>query len=221
MRKMLHSKKRQILLLISKQGLIIALLMSASMSAISQVQYHAVGLYSGPKIVSKQATVNSVVKPTASENLSVSPSNLLTTGTWTALTSPSHYGNNGVCLLLSDGRVLCHTGAVSTGDIYDILTPDIHGSYINGTWSVSAQSQRWRYAFSSDVLKDGRVYVGGGEYGTDGTQNGSHAEVYNPVTNTWAAETTPGQVISDGNSEILPDGRILQALLYDFADLKH
>ena len=217
---MLRSQTLQRSSLIIRQGLIIALFIAASIPAISQQQHYAMGLYQGHKTIIK-ATVHSVIKSTVSKNTSVSQSNPLTTGTWTALTAPSQHGNSGICLLLSDGRVLCHTGDVNTGDIYDILTPDVHGSYINGTWSVSAESQRWRYAFSSDVLKDGRVYVGGGEYGTDGTQNGSHAEVYDPVTNTWAAETTPGQVISDGNSEILPDGRVLQALLYDFGDLKH
>jgi hypothetical protein len=58
------------------------------------------------------------------------------------------------------------------------------------------------------VLPDGRVYVCGGEYGT----GGSTGEVYNPKTNTWTP--TPGpfpNVISDANSEILPNGNVLQA----------
>ncbi|MBL0012211.1 MAG: hypothetical protein IPP30_00135 [Flavobacterium sp.] len=58
-------------------------------------------------------------------------------------------------------------------------------------------------------FKDGRVYVAGGEYGT-GLQK---AEVYDPVANTWTAAPSPGVNISDANSAILEDGRVLQALV--------
>jgi hypothetical protein len=63
------------------------------------------------------------------------------------------------------------------------------------------------------MLMDGRVYVAGGEYGTDGYQLGAHSEVYNPLTNVWTACPLEGNVISDANSEILPDGTVLQALV--------
>lgn len=180
--------------------------------------HHAMNLHPAPaKIQNNLSSSASVFSSQQSATLQSTAA----VGSWTSLTNLSPHSNDGACLLLSDGRVLCHSSAVTSGDIYDILTPDIHGSYINGTWSQSAVSQRQRYAFSSEVLQDGRVYVGGGEYGTDGEQQGAHAEVYDPVTNTWALETTPGHIISDGNSEILPDGRILQALLYDFKNMKH
>src|SRR5438046_3116482 len=73
---------------------------------------------------------------------------------WTKIVANAPHSNYGVMLLMSDGRVLCHTTAGTVGDIYDILTPDIHGSYINGTWSSSAESHVWRYAFASQVLMD-------------------------------------------------------------------
>ena len=49
--------------------------------------------------------------------------------------------------------------------------------------------------------------MAGGEYGT----GKPYAEVYNPLTNVWTATPSPGANISDANSEILADGRILQA----------
>ena len=54
------------------------------------------------------------------------------------------------------------------------LTPDIHGSYVNGSWTNLTSMHCNRTWYSSDVLRDGRVFVAGGEYG-DGTTN---AEVY-------------------------------------------
>ncbi len=139
-------------------------------------------------------------------------------GTWTPLANIAPDPNNGVMMLMSDGTVICHTtsgGTTGDGTIWDKLTPDASGSYINGTWSQTAPMIVDRYAFSSAVLKDGRVYAAGGEYGLDGTQNGWHGEVYNPVTNTWNAAlgTNSNNVMSDGNCKILENGKILQALV--------
>ena len=125
---------------------------------------------------------------------------------WTPLTNTAPHPNGGGMLLLSDGTVLAHT---SSYGIYDKLTPDIHGSYINGTWTSIAPMNKTRFYYSSQILKDGRVYVAGGEYGT----GGSSGETYDPLTNVWTNTPSQGQCISDANSEILEDGRVLQALV--------
>ncbi len=129
-------------------------------------------------------------------------------GTWTALSHLSPNYNGGVMLLLTDGTVIAKTtyggiGGVA-GNNWDKLTPDASGSYANGTWSSIAPMINDRLYFSSWVMSDGRVYVGGGEYGA-----GTGAEIYNPKANTWTSLTTPGAYFSDGNSENLPDGKIL------------
>ena len=71
-----------------------------------------------------------------------------------------------------------------------------------------------RLFFSSAVLKDGRVFVAGGEYGTGGAK----AEIYDPVSNIWTQVDPPaalldptqnGQSFKDSSSELLPDGRII------------
>ncbi len=75
----------------------------------------------------------------------------------------------GTALLLTDGTVIAHeendqAGNVATNKWYK-LTPDINGSYINGTWSQIA-SMAANYGplfFASAVLPDGRVIVEGGE----------------------------------------------------------
>ncbi|MBK9731272.1 MAG: T9SS type A sorting domain-containing protein [Chitinophagaceae bacterium] len=133
-------------------------------------------------------------------------------GTWTAITALAPHSSGGGMLLLSDGTVLVKStsgGTDGIGSTYDKLTPNSSGSYINGTWSSIASMAKTRLYYSSQVLKDGRVYVAGGEYGT----GGSSGEVYNPLTNTWTSTPAPGSTVSDANSEILEDGRILQALV--------
>lgn len=132
-------------------------------------------------------------------------------GIWSQVTNLAPNASGGLMLLLSDGTVMAKSsaGGASYGNIWNKLTPDIHGSYINGTWSAMAPMIDTRLYFSSQVLKDGRVYVAGGEYGT-GLQK---AEVYNPLTNVWTAAPSQTQNISDANSEILDDGRVLQALV--------
>ena len=67
------------------------------------------------------------------------------------------------------------------------LTPDIHGSYINGTWSPIASTRYTRLFYSSDVLTSGNVYVAGGEYGT----GRDRAEMYNPLNDTWTEIPRP------------------------------
>ena len=139
-------------------------------------------------------------------------------GTWTAVTRQAPDANNGVMVLLTDGRVMCHStagGNLGDGTIWDILTPDATGSYVNGTWTQSAAMTQERYSFPAAILNNGYVYAAGGEYGTDGTQAGWHIEVYNPLTNTWTEATGPtsAKTISDGSCNILDNGDILQALV--------
>jgi hypothetical protein len=141
------------------------------------------------------------------------------TGTWAKVTTLAPHDNMGVMLLLTDGTVLVHNSSgPGDGTGWDKLTPDAYGSYVHGTWSSVASMHYDRLFFPSQVLPSGKVFVAGGENGSgDGDTT---AEVYDPVANTWTVTgRVPGteygkpagtpQNIYDGNSEILPDGRIL------------
>lgn len=145
--------------------------------------------------------------------------NSIAQGTWTAVTNPCPGASGGGMLVLSDGSILCKTfsgGSDGYGNLYYKLKPDASGSYINGTWSAIAPMLGTRLYYSSQVLKDGRVYVAGGEYGT----GGSKGETYNPLTNTWTATPLPGAFVSDANSEILDNGVVLQAIVQGTPFLK-
>jgi hypothetical protein len=135
-------------------------------------------------------------------------------GTWTnvvqAAPSPVQH-----MLLLPDGTVMAQQAGTTTN--WYRLTPDIHGSYINGNWTTNAPMIYSRQYYASAVLRDGRVFVAGGEYGTGGNK----AEIYSPANNTWVEIPVPAglisptptnpQGISDAGSVILPNGDLLIA----------
>ena len=127
-------------------------------------------------------------------------------GTWTPLvkTAPEYMA---FMMLLSDGTVMANGYNDNT---WYRLKPDIHGSYVNGTWSQLASMKYKRLSFQSDMLPSGKIFVSGGEYGN--APAGS-AELYDPVANTWTELTNATTVYSDvnlidGASVVLPNGNI-------------
>jgi hypothetical protein len=130
-------------------------------------------------------------------------------GTWTSVINPAPSYID-TMLLLPDGTVM-GTGGPNT--YWYRLTPDSHGSYVNGTWTQLASMNCQRLYFSSQVLTNGQVFVAGGEYGPGafsgpGTTN---AEIYNPQLNTWTVlPNTPSlNDFFDSCSEMLPNGNVL------------
>jgi hypothetical protein len=141
------------------------------------------------------------------------PSRAMAAGTWTPLThnAPSSVD---LMLLLSDGTVMVQRSNISS--TWYRLTPDIHGSYVNGTWTTLAAMHDARLYFSSQVLKDGRVFVAGGEYGSAGihSPNSKTAEVYDPLANVWTSLPSSGKDFYDSVSKVLPNGNVLVAPVY-------
>jgi hypothetical protein len=128
-------------------------------------------------------------------------------------------------LLLTDGTVLVHdANRPSLSNTYGgknwyRLTPDSNGDYRNGTWSSALPMAGQRKYFASGVLKDGRVFVVGGEYSdilgdTDkSADNDTRGEILDPVAGTWSAMNKPSPgfdfVVGDCVSIVLEDGRVL------------
>ena len=100
--------------------------------------------------------------------------------------------------LLSDGTVL----GLGSQQVYK-LTPDSHGSYVNGTWSQLATMYDSRIYYASGVMPNGQVLVDGAEYGS-GT---SKMEIYDPVLNKWTKGTNGGW--ADNPSVMLPNGDLM------------
>ena len=130
-------------------------------------------------------------------------------GTWTVVTTAPHT-SGGNMLVLSDGRIMCKSESGGTnGNVWDLLKPDSKGDYSKGTWTSTSAMKDDRLYFSSQMLMDGRIYVAGGEYGS----GKSTAEVYDALTNIWTSCPAVGATVSDANSAILEDGKVLQALV--------
>ena len=122
----------------------------------------------------------------------------------------------GVPFLLTDGTVLVQG---NIGNDWWKLTPDINGSYVNGTWTqVASLSAGYDpYAFASATLADGRVLIEGGEYNFDQFSFTNLGAIYDPVQNTWTPLTPPAgwDYIGDSPSVILPNGHFLIGRKFD------
>ncbi len=127
---------------------------------------------------------------------------------WTKLTNAPTFKAD-TALLLTDGTAMVH--AYESVNWWR-LTPDINGSYINGTWSqlASAPAGYEPLYFGSAVLADGKVVVEGGEYNGSQSETNSGA-IYDPVANSWTSITAPAgwTNIGDASSVVLPDGTFM------------
>jgi hypothetical protein len=127
-------------------------------------------------------------------------------GTWQGLAHQPTF-NTSTMILLSDGRIMVQEEATAH---WHALTPDHHGSYVNGTWSPLADMSFWRRYYASGMLKDGRiVLIGGEQSGAGGDTN--KGEIYNPVSNTWSPiPSPPGWAqVGDAACCILPSGDLM------------
>jgi hypothetical protein len=122
-------------------------------------------------------------------------------------------------LLLTDGSVMCHE--LETPNWHK-LVPDSRGDYVNGTWqtltplpSNAPLSQGGPVDaplyYASAVLKDGRVFVAGGEYNVVSQVDLLTAQIYDPVADSWTVLPNPPawNNIGDAPSCVLPDGKVL------------
>jgi hypothetical protein len=131
--------------------------------------------------------------------------------TWTPLNNQASF-NASTALLLTDGRVLVQAMNASN---WWTLTPDLTGSYLNGTWTQVATLPKG-YAplfYASAVLPDGRVIVMGGEDNLGVGDWTTLGAIYDPVSDIWRNLNAPSgwTTVGDAQSVILADGTFMVA----------
>jgi hypothetical protein len=142
-------------------------------------------------------------------------------GTWTALANQAPGGVAiQMLLLLPDGTVMAQQ---YFNNNWYRLTPDIHGSYVNGTWTARASMIESRLFYSSVVLPGGKVFVAGGEYTSNGTQAGGRysatAEMYDPVADSWSqVPAVPNTWIFRNAITPPPPAQPIPAIPFSFGD---
>ena len=145
-------------------------------------------------------------------------------GTWKPLGNQPP-ANIDTMLLLTDGSVMCHDyGAANISPDWYRLVPDAFMDYANGTWHkltpMPANAPVGQNGpvdaplyFASAVLRDGRVFVSGGEYNVSGAAGVDllATSIYDPVTDSWSSVPNPSGWgnIGDAPTCVLPDGRVL------------
>jgi hypothetical protein len=130
-------------------------------------------------------------------------------GTWRPLTNQPMF-NTSTMILLTDGRVMVQEEGTAH---WHALTPDSKGSYSDGQWSTLHDMSFWRRYYALGVLKNGCVFICGGEQsGDQGDSN--KGEIYDPVLDKWIPiALPPWSQVGDAASTVLPDGRIIVGAL--------
>jgi hypothetical protein len=134
-------------------------------------------------------------------------------GQWQSVNKQPGF-NAGLMLLLTDACVLCQERYTKS---WWKLAPDERGQYSDSVWVRVADAPFAPLWFASAVLRDGRVFIAGGEYAGGGantpsiTTDFNGAIIYDPVEDRWTTLGPPAFWTSIGDAPccVLVDGRVL------------
>jgi hypothetical protein len=143
-------------------------------------------------------------------------------GAWQPVTVPTFFPLTGI--LLTDGTVMFSDSL--TPSHWWRLTPDVNGSYVNGTWSSMAQLPTGYVPtyFASAVLRDGRVIVVGGEFNENAQTETTFGAIYDPAVDVWTPVQPPSPIatwyesVGDAPSVVLADGTFMIGSIYGQQD---
>lgn len=132
---------------------------------------------------------------------------------WQSIASPPSVASGSfsaeTMLLLTDGSLLVHNAYQAE---WLRFTPDPQHGYAGGSWGSSSSMSVPRGFFASGVLRDGRVFVVGGEV-SGSNSDISSGEIYDPSTNAWTkmtgANAPPAFIQGDAAASVLADGRVI------------
>ena len=140
------------------------------------------------------------------------------TGIWTVTGSMLTGRGTHTAARLGDGTVLV-TGGISVaggpGEDIELASAELYDPR-TGSWAATGSMSEARSGGASTVLPNGRVLVAGGWGSTEpfGPKLAS-AELYDPVTGTWAVTGSMTEPRHGHSATLLPDGTVLVAGGYD------
>jgi hypothetical protein len=137
-------------------------------------------------------------------------------GSWTkVIANPPTTHGVAHLQLLTDGSVLAQDSGCDATSPWYKLVPDVHGSYVNGTWRTIAPMPTGYNPlyYGSAVLPNGQFIVMGGEYNGCNAVWTTLGAVYNPFNNKWTLMTAPvgWTSIGDAQSVVLANGKYMLA----------
>jgi hypothetical protein len=126
-------------------------------------------------------------------------------GIWSATGSLNTGRFAHTATLLTNGKVLVagggnNSGYLTSAELYD---PG------RGIWSFTGNLNRGRDAHTATLLPDGRVLVVAGFNNIDDIGRLSSAELYDPVTGTWATTGSLNTARYYHTATLLPNGGVL------------
>jgi len=111
--------------------------------------------------------------------------------------------------VLHDGRVLVAGGVAAPYDSPALASAEIYDTATN-RWSVAASMAQQRAHHGSALMRDGKVFVAGGDGGGGASPHPTTPEIYDPASNTWTSAPTVYGVRPNGPTvTLLADGRML------------
>ncbi len=131
-----------------------------------------------------------------------------TTATWSDVGAMGSARQGHSATLLPSGEVLVTGGEdfnsytyLATAELFDPQT---------GVWNATGSLATDRRNHTATLLKDGRVLVAGGERSVGGYRSFvSSAEIYNPVTGTWASTGSMTSARAGHTATLLASGKVL------------
>jgi hypothetical protein len=126
------------------------------------------------------------------------------TGAWTLTGSLATSRYNHTATLLQNGTVLVTGGGTGNGYATVLASSEIYNP-TTGTWTVTGDLARARYAHTATLFANGKVLVAGGDVEL------ASAEIYDPVAGTWGITGSFNWARESHTATLLPNGTVLAA----------
>jgi large repetitive protein len=128
-------------------------------------------------------------------------------GAWTATGSMTTNRSSYTAMLLRNGKVLVAGGAgssayLSSAELYDPTT---------GLWTATGSLNAFRAGHTATLLPNGKVLVAAGSYYSGGYHYLSSAELYDPITGTWATTSALATARGSHTATLLANGKVIVA----------